>query len=151
MQPNGDNLPLLRDIHLPADIRAFPLGYSWVVIVAGIVLLVVLYQVLKYLKTKSKKYYALKLLREASADTRSDVCRISAVLRRICLYKYKEAASLFGKPWVDFLNRHSRTKINGAAAELLVYAPYLPSNGTYSAEDYRRLRHFAKEWIGENL
>ncbi len=146
-----DNLPLLRDIHLPEEISAFPLGYGWAVIAGVLVLLYAGYCLLQYIRTKSKKYYALKLLQNAAADDLSSARQISEILRRICVYKYKEAASLFGEKWIDFLNTKSRIKITNSAAELLVYAPYMPQSERFKPEDYQQLKTFAKNWIGENL
>ncbi len=146
-----DNLPLLKDIHLPEEVSAFPPGYGWGVIAGALVLSYAFYRLFRYAKTKSKKYYALKLLQNAKADNLSSARQISEILRRICVYKYKEAASLFGKEWIDFLNTKSRAKITKSAAELLVYAPYMPQSERFKPEDYRQLKTFAKNWIGENL
>ena len=146
-----DNLPLLRDIHLPEDVSAFPPGYGWAVIAGVLVLSYAGYRLFRYLKVKSKKYYALKLLQNAKADNLSSARQISEILRRICVYKYKEAASLFGKEWIDFLNAKSRAKITNSAAELLVYAPYMPQSERFKPEDYQQLKTFSKNWIGENL
>ena len=146
-----DNLPLLRDIHIPPEVSAFPPGYGWAVMAAFILFIYVCYRLLRYISSKSKKRYALKLLQGASADSLQTARQISEILRRICVYKYTEASSLFGKEWITFLNQKSRKKISGAAAELLVYAPYMPESEKFKSEDYKQLKSFAKSWIGENL
>ena len=51
--------------------------------------------------------------------------KMSQILRRICVYKYKSAAALFGIDWIEFLNRHSKVKISGKAARLLLDALYM--------------------------
>lgn len=146
-----DNLPLLRDIHLPAGVSAFPPGYGWFLMAALLIMAYFGYRLYKYIIAKSKKYYALNLLRASSVDNLQTVRQISEILRRVCLYKYKEAATLFGREWIKFLNQKSRQKISGAAAELLVYAPYMPVGEKFKPEDYQRLKSFAQKWIGENL
>lgn len=146
-----DNLPQLRDIHLPPETMFFPLGYGWLIVLAVLILLYILYRLAKFLYQKSKKRYALMLLKRASADNLDSVRRISEILRRICLYRYKNAAAYYGTDWILFLNNHSRKPLSDSAAQLLLYAPYIVQNKKYSPETYRALREFAKNWIGENL
>ena len=64
-----DNLPELRDIHLPDGVSAFPPAYGWWLILAAIILAVVLFEVFKILRQKSKKRYALLLLSQAKRKT----------------------------------------------------------------------------------
>lgn len=146
-----DNLPMLRDIHLPPEVSAFPPGYGWAVIAAVLVLFFAVVWLYKYLRLKSRKYYALKLLKKAQGNHLADACRISEILRRICLLKYPEAAALFGREWVDFLNQHSRQPLSRNAVPLLIYAPYIPCDKNYAPQDYQALRKFVSAWIGENL
>lgn len=146
-----DNLPLLKDIHLPDDVWLFPLGYGlWFVIILPI-LLYFIHKIAHNIRQKSKKYYALFLLSMAKDNNFNTVVKISEILRRICLYKYHEAINLFGQDWIDFLNSKSKKNIKGKTADLLVYAPYLPENKQYSQADYNKLRDYVRHWIGENL
>ena len=146
-----DNLPLLRDIHLPEESLFFPLGYGWILIFAMPIVIYFGYRIFKYVQTKSKKYYALMLLKNAQDNSLESAIKISEILRRICLYKYKNAVSLFGNEWVDFLNAHTQKKLSSDAAELLIYAPYVKKDKVFKNQDYQILREFAKRWIGENL
>lgn len=146
-----NNLPLLKDIHLPEESFLFPLGYGWWLFFALPILAYAFYKTFKYFQIKSKKFYALLLLKNAETDNLESAIVISEVLRRICLFKYKEAVSLFGEKWVEFLNCHSKQKLNKKAKELLVYAPYMKKHKVYDTKDYQNLRNYAKKWIGENL
>ena len=146
-----DNLPLLRDIHLPPESFGFPLGYGWGIFLLGIVLVFLSLFVVRKVHQKSKKIYALMLLNKAFDNDLKSAKNVSEVLRRICLYKYQEAATLFGREWISFLNAHSKSQISGEAADLLIYAPYLPENKAPKKESYEKLRLFARQWIGENL
>lgn len=146
-----ENLPLLRDIHLPPPVSPFPLGYGWGLLLLAVLLLIGTYFFAKYIRTKSRKYYALRMLSAASANNLQSARQISEILRRVCLYKYKNAVSLFGRDWIDFLNSRVSHKISPSAADLLLYAPYMPEKKEYSAQAYQNLRQFAKRWIGENL
>ena len=58
-----DNLPELRDIHLPSgDISFFPLAYGWWVLAGVLAAVVLLAWLTRFLLQRSKKRYALKLL-----------------------------------------------------------------------------------------
>lgn len=48
------NLPELRDIHLPEGVSAFPPAYGWWVILGGILLLLLLTELFLIVRRKSK-------------------------------------------------------------------------------------------------
>ncbi len=148
-----DNLPELRDIHLPDGVSAWPPAYGWWVVLLGIILLVLAVQTFLFIYRRSKKRYALKILESLSAENAVNAAReASETLRRICVYKYKEAVALSGREWVDFLNSHSNKKLEGKSAALLMDAPYMPeASKAYSADDLKGLMDFCRHWIGENL
>lgn len=87
------NLPELRDIHLPEGVSAFPPAYGWWVILGGILLLLLLTELFLIVRRKSKKRYALYLLAHVRQENAvAAALQMSEILRRICVYKYKEAA-----------------------------------------------------------
>ncbi|MBQ9731700.1 MAG: DUF4381 domain-containing protein [Alphaproteobacteria bacterium] len=151
MQDN--NLPELRDIHLPEGVPAFPPGYGWGIILFAVVLVIVLIHLIMVLRRKSKKRYALYLLNNIYCNnTISSVVQMSEILRRVCVFKYKEAAVLSGDEWIAFLNSKQKVPLTGKAAELLINAPYIPEETKgYSKDDVIKVRKFCREWIGENL
>ena len=55
-----DNLPLLKDIHLPPEVSAFPPGYGWAVMAAFILFIYVCYRIFRYVSSKSKKTVCFK-------------------------------------------------------------------------------------------
>ncbi len=148
-----ENLPELRDIHLLADVSAWPLAYGWWLLAAGIILGILLMQFFLYWRRYSKSRYAIKLLNNVSnRNIIAAAQQMSEILRRICVYKYKPAASLSGAEWIKFLNSHSKTSLSGKPAELLLNAPCLPDNdNSFSTDDIEHLRVFCQKWIGENL
>ena len=160
-----DNLPELRDIHVPVGVSMWPPAYGWWVILLGVLAVILLFQIVKTLRRKSKKRYAFRLIEEIPAGNAVEAAlQMSEILRRICVYKYKAAGALYGKQWVDFLNEKAKVKLKGAAAGLLVNAPYmeltppnLPLKGEeslrayYGIEHINKLKAFCKSWIGENL
>lgn len=148
-----DNLPELRDIHLASGVSIWPPAYGWWVLLLVLLGLIALVELIMILRRKSKKLYALRLLREIHCNnTVAAVVEMSALLRRICVFKYPEAATLAGQEWLKFLNQHSKNKLEGKAAQLLLNAPYMqPQAKGFHASDVVRLRQFCTAWIGENL
>lgn len=148
-----NNLPELRDIHLPDGVSVWPPAYGWYVILLSVIGIFLLYELYRLWRRKSKKLYALRLLAQANNFKVVAAARqMSEILRRICIFKYPEAAALFGKPWIDFLNNHTKMPISGKAALLLSDAPYISVKSTrFNAEDLEELRRFCQNWIGENL
>lgn len=147
------NLPELRDIHLPEGVSAFPPAYGWWVLLGGVLALAALVEILLILHRKSKKRYALYLLEHIHRDNAvAAALQMSEILRRICVYKYKDATALYGQSWLDFLNQHSKTRLEGVPAQLLLEAPYMcPGSERYSPQDVEQLRRFSAAWIGDNL
>lgn len=149
----GDNLPELRDIHLPEDVSWFPPAYGWFVLVLAALALWSGYRLFRIWRRTSRKLYALKLL--SSQTGLSPVAagrQISEILRRICVFRYPAAAALSGEDWLHFLLSRTKDKLSDSAAGLLLNAPYIPENSTaYDRPDLNELREFARRWIGENL
>lgn len=148
-----NNLPELRDIHLPAEgISIWPLAWGWWLIAAFIAVLFCGIWLYLLWQRKSKKLYALKLLSGLDGKSPSAAVKLSEILRRICIYKYPQASALSGKQWLDFLNNHSRTKLDENASRLLLEAPYVnPQTSVYNPADFEKLKVFCRSWIGENL
>ena len=148
-----DNLPELRDIHIPHDISNFPLGDGWLVVLVTLLMVWSTYKLIRLIIAKSKKIYARRLLKNIAVDNvQKSASAMSEILRRICVHKYPEAMVLSGNDWVNFLNSKCKTKLDGKTAELLANAPYMPKNSTAYNKDYlAKLKNFCIKWIGENL
>ena len=148
-----NNLPDLRDIHLPTDtISVWPLAYGWWLILVFLAVAVLSLLLCRVLLRKSKKRYALKLLSSLDCRFPRSITQMSEILRRICVYKYPSAAPLFGQQWIEFLNAHSSNKLTASGANLLINAPYMNiDNAIMPSKDITALREFCRHWIGENL
>lgn len=149
-----DNLPQLRDIHLPEDgVSIFPLAYGWWGILIAVFLVYLAAIFFVWLRRASAKIYARHLLADANDDNPVRAAtQMSEILRRICVRKYPDAVALSGKKWIEFLNSKSKLQIDDEAAKLLNDAPFAREGDVrYQKDKLYRLRQFCYVWIGENL
>ncbi len=148
-----DNLPEFRDIHIPDGVSVFPLAYGWWIILFAFLFLILAVKFILWVVKTSRKHYALKMLKEINTQNPVEsAVKISELLRRICVYKYKDANVLYAQEWIDFLNTKTKSKISGTAAKLLEFAPYMNINDkTYKQADAEKIKEFAKQWIGGNI
>jgi hypothetical protein len=149
-----DNLPELRDIHLPDQgVSFFPLAYGWWIILGAVIVAVLLVWLIIQIRKQSKKLYATYLLNKfAKENNIKSAVAMSEILRRICLKKYPEAVAFSGQNWSDFLLSKSRKKLSEKSLLLLQTAPYIKEDcDDFSAQDIIDLRKFCYDWIGENL
>ena len=148
----NDNLPELRDIHLPDAVSPWPPAYGWYLIILSAVALYCFYRAYKIWQARSRKNYATQLINQLDINKIIlSSAEISEILRRICVYRYPEAVALEGKNWLDFLKSKTKAKLSAQAAELLKNAPYMKVNKNYTAENMQELKDFALFWVGENL
>ncbi len=147
-----DNLPGLRDIHLPdGGVPFFPLAYGWWSILVFFLAAFILYKVLKVLWRQSAKLYARRILLSLKNDKGlASAVKMSEILRRACVRKYPEAVAKSGEEWISFLNAKSKWALTGSAAELLQNAPFMVHE-SYNAEDMSTVWRYCYDWIGDNL
>ena len=146
-----DNLPELRDIHLPEEIGLFPLGYGTLALMVLFAVLIVMTPYFRHLYLQSKKKYAFDFLNALTQKNMASVCKISELLRRICKIKHKKAVALYGDEWGDFLNKTSQVKLSKQQMKILLNAPYAPLWLEVSRDDFSALRNFAQKWVEANL
>lgn len=148
-----NNLPEIRDIYVPEGVSFFPLAYGWWVVLGGVVFFLIVLKFVFWGVRKSRKYYALKKLKQISIEEPlASAIAMSELLRRICAFKYKEANSLYGDEWIKFLNKHTSYAISDKAASLLIYAPFMQrKDNSYDIKTAEELKEFCKHWIGANL
>lgn len=149
-----DNLPELRDIHLPEyDISFWPLANGWWVLITTVIFLYVLVKTTMWLRRKSAKIYARRILNNLSMQNYiASAAKMSELLRRVCVRRYPEAVALKGGEWLDFLNAKTSHKLDEKTANLLKDAPFIQQDSKiYAVEDVQNLRKFCDIWLGENL
>ena len=146
-----DNLPLLKDIHLPEPVTRFPLGYGVIIFLIFLTLFILCLPFLKKLYLKSKKMYALNFIRNLNEPNIQNLCLISEMLRRICKLKYQSAVSLYGQNWASFLNQKSSIKLPKNQMDLFINAPYAPKNIVVTKSDFELIQKFAVSFAEANL
>lgn len=148
-----DNLPELRDIHLPTEgVSVFPLAAGWWSLSALLAAIFVAVKFIAWFRKTSKKIYARYLINKYAQDNSlNSAIKISEILRRICVSRYPEAVSLSGQAWIDFLNGKTPHKMSEKSANLLENAPYMPADKFENGDEVAALRRFCLEWIGANL
>jgi len=122
----------LRDIQIPNAIGLWPPAIGWWILAVLIPLLLYLsYKLYKYitrktaLKAVKKQFKALKI--NPQLDDKQKLIELSSLMRRTAVSIFPRAglASLTGKSWLDFLDKHSKTALfNSDTARLLIDAPY---------------------------
>lgn len=146
-----DNLPELRDIHLPQNISLFPLGYGAILFFVLLICLIIFLPYFRHLYLQSKKKYAFDFLNALTQKNMANVCQISELLRRICKIKHKKAVALFGEAWADFLGRTAKKKLPKYQMKILMNAPYAPAYNDVPEQDFNAIKDFAKDWVENNL
>ena len=147
-----NNLPEIKDIHIPDTVSMFPLAYGWWIILAALIILFLLVKFIIFIIKTSKKYYALKELEDLDTiDNIDAVIGVSNLLRRICSIKHKNAATLYGKDWVNFLTNDGLS-LSKEASNLLIYAPFMDKKSkNFKPQHVDEIKAFCKKWIGDNL
>ncbi|MDH5300403.1 MAG: DUF4381 domain-containing protein [Gammaproteobacteria bacterium] len=128
---NTDELPL-RDIHLPAEVSAWPPAIGWYLLAALVLLLIAAGWLWRRWRQRRAVHQLAQQelinIRQAfaqhnnAAQLASDV---STLLRRVCLLYFprEQVAGLQGQAWIDFLNQ-IHPVFEAELAQFLLTAPY---------------------------
>lgn len=148
-----NNLPEIRDIHIPDGVSFFPLASGWWFILALFLSLCLALIIAFWIIRTSKKYFAKQALEKIDVSSPVQTAlEVSELLKRICILKYKDALTLYGQDWIDFLNHHAKKDLSKEATDLLKFAPFIKAeNVKYTEKEALEIKTFAKEWIGANL
>lgn len=151
-------LPQLKDIHLPTDPSIWPLALGWWLLMAILSGLIVwLFFVIR--KYFYKKQYNRMLFDELTklekklkqSPDKSLVAETNILLRRIALayYPNDDIASLTGADWLKFLDESGKTQnFSKGAGRILIEAPYRSGQlENYNGDEFIPL---IRSWVTRN-
>lgn len=149
--------PQLEDIHLPAEISAWPPAPGWFMLVLLVLLLssAVLVLLLRQWLAARYRRYAAKELQTLFDEFNSGPATAAGkalfaqqsqqLIRRCALHCYGHAAvaALSGKAWLDFLARCDNS-FDATLAESWLTACYSPDSDYDLPANYRQLQHWIR-------
>lgn len=153
-----DSLNALRDIHLPEPVGFWPPAIGWWLLALLLLLLtagVVFYR--RHQRSGAVKQQALMELARVEVLYRQHgnvgqlSAEISTLLRRCCLAAYPRAnvAGLIGEEWLLFLDKvHGHSHFTSGPGNVLVSAPYQPSQSVDAEALIALTRSWLKHWPG---
>lgn len=150
--PEQDPLAQLRDLHLPADISAWPPAPGWWLLALLLIslLAIALFQLVKIIRRNRYRRQALQQLLQlsySSTEPAAYLQQLNRLLKRTALAASpaQNVASLNGEAWLAFLDRslQSNEFCNGPG-QVLAHGPYSP---TPTNIDPQALQQLCQRWI----
>lgn len=149
-------LSQLRDIHMPAQISAWPSAPGWYMLGAIFALGIFAFIYIlhnKYRRERAKKLALLELITLRNEFKQPGFAalatiKLSRLIRRTALayYPRNEVAALTGNAWLSFLDRTAETtEFSQGVGQILITAPY--SNGKPNEPD--KLLDLVATWINK--
>jgi len=117
MQPDNP-LDKLKDIYLPGRISAWPVTYGWWLVLVGILLVIVIFFLIRYIKKIIKarreakvQSFANEMMMIQQKNPAEFVQEISVYLKRVAIHIYPKESikQLHGKSWLEFLDTKIKT------------------------------------------
>ena len=117
MQPDNP-LDKLKDIYLPERISQWPVTYGWWLVLAGILLVIAIFFLIRYIKKIIKarreakvQSFANEMVMIQQKNPAEFVQEISVYLKRVAIHKYPKESikQLHGKAWLEFLDSKIKT------------------------------------------
>jgi len=144
----------LRDIHLPAEVSAWPPAPGWWIL-AGLLLAGAIWGLWRYAQGYRQRA-ALRVLEKVCVDlnagSSADECLpvVSSVMRRFAMTvaaSPRGVAGLVGERWLSWLDSQwEQHQFIAGPGEALARAPYAPPN-SFSQEDAVALTRVCIDWV----
>jgi len=156
VDPSGDPLAELRDIHLPAPIETWPPAIGWwlLAVISVIAFIAIIYALWRYWHANQYRREAiaqLRQLREQHAGASSDyLYHYTTLLKRVALTHYPRAkvAALTGEAWVAFLDETCGSReFSMGAGQVLVQGQYQAAEHLDGEIDIDALHKLGEHWI----
>ena len=152
--PAVDPLANLRDIHLPANIDAWPPAFGWWLLGAMTIIAtgLLIYSVWRYWRSRRYRREAMLELRalyslyQREQDPQDYLRTYTELLKRVALTHYPrdQVAALTGEAWVNFLDSTAQShEFSLGAGQVLIQGQY--QNQT--EVDVEALQRLGSHWI----
>ena len=150
--PEQDPLAQLRDLHLPADISAWPPAPGWWLLALPFIALLgfALFKLLKFIQDNRYRRLALQQLMLINADDSDPALylqQLNQLLKRTALAAKptQNIADLSGIAWLAFLDASLQsTEFREGAGQILADGPYAPTTQNF---DPQALKQLCQRWI----
>jgi hypothetical protein len=156
VDPSGDPLAALRDIHLPAPIETWPPAIGWwlLAVIGVIACIAIIYALWRYWRANQYRREAmaqLRQLREQHADTARDyLYHYTTLLKRVALTHYPrtKVAALTGEAWVAFLDETCGSReFSMGAGQVLIQGQYQAAELFDKEINIDALHELGEHWI----
>ena len=140
----------LNDIIMPEAVGFYPLAPGWIIVILLALALLFHFSFKAYSRYKRSLYKreALKELESYTQENRNEILALLTLAKRVGIAAYgrDQIAKLSGESWWDFMEQHSKVKINTELREELSDLLYDTSKEHESAQ-YVAVREMVTLWI----
>ncbi len=152
------DLSVLKDVHEPKGIfepSFWPPAVIWWVLLLIIMASPFVFYLIRTVRIKSAKVYALKQLDLSEANADTDVAKfaseVSKLLKRIAILRFgkEKVATLSDKEWVSFIMETGDIHFSPEIENLLAYSPYAKIKKS-DKKIVSRIKEAAEIWIKKN-
>lgn len=144
------SLENLHDIIMPDAVGLFPLSPGWVVILLLLMALLFHFTLQRYKRYKKSQYRreALKELPLYAKEGRVHTIALLSLAKRVGIAAYgrKEVAKLSSNDWWDFMQTHSKAKVNTGLREEIDKLLY-DATFTVNIDLHNNIRQCVSLWI----
>ena len=140
----------LHDIVLPEAVGFFPLAPGWYILLL-LFLTLLFHFALKHYRIYKKEQYrreAFESLAELQQKNRENTLALLSLAKRVGLSAYgrESIAILNGEDWWDFIEEHSKAKVDSALRKEIQILLYQDA-ATFNESTFDAVLGFVTEWI----
>jgi hypothetical protein len=154
----SDLNPAIAPDRVPFEILTF----GWYLVFGVVILLLILFVVFQFRSWLKKKYRReankilasdIKPLVLSPNDRQKGLSQLSGLLKQVAIKSYsrEKVAELYGKPWIEFLNRTCRSvDFKKLQSVNLIDSQYQPNEKLVKIEssELEKLIRYSQKWIG---
>ena len=143
----------LKPLHTSPEPAVFHLAWGWWIMIFSLLLSAfLLFLFVRFLLRREKRLALTELKHLKKASDETFISNVNALLKRAAIIRYgsEKVASLYGKAWLDFLNKTKGCRFPDNFVELLEKNLYAGKR-VLSEEERKDIGKQASLWIKKNL